>query len=209
VLRKTSKRSDGRRVATYEPIIGTDTSTIHHEFGYRYHVDLTAAFFTTRLSGERQRISSLITPDETVLIPFAGVGPFVIPVAARCSRTVAIELNPDACHLLHKNTRLNRVDNRVGIIRGDAMRADTMIATGFDRAIIPTPYGLDKALALISDLVKPGGWIHFYTFKNKSEAGDLINLYSLSGYEVFRVHRCGNVAPAVSRWVYDLRKKTD
>ena len=209
VLRRVSKREGDRRVATYLPIIGFGTRTIHRESGFSYQVDIATSFCTTRLVGERQRITSLIEPGETVLIPFAGVGPFAIPVAARGARIIAIEMNPDACNLLKENAIRNHVESRVTIIRGNAMTTDTMIRCLVDRAIIPTPYCLDEALLPISRMVKPGGWIHYYTFKNRAQAEDLRAGFTSAGYEEIRVHRCGNVAPSVSRWVYDMKTRSE
>jgi len=207
VLRKITKREGDHRVASYEPVIGSGTRTIHRESGFVYQVDLSTSFFTTRLAGERHRITSLIQPGETILVPFAGVGPFAIPAAAQGARIIAIEMNPYACYLLKNNAKLNRVESKFAIIRGDAMTADTMLSCRVDRAIIPTPYGLDDALISISRVVKPGGWIHFYTFKNRNQAEDLKIWLIHAGYEVTRVHRCGNVAPSVSRWVYDMKTR--
>jgi tRNA (guanine37-N1)-methyltransferase len=207
VLRRISKCEGDRRVASYEPLIGSGTRTIHREAGFSYLIDLSTSFFTTRLVGERQRITKLIQPEEIVLIPFAGIGPFAIPAASRGARIIAIEMNPDACNLLRDNAIRNHVESRLIIIRGDAMRADIMLTCQVDRIIIPTPYGLDDALFPISRVAKPGGLIHFYTFKNRKQVEDLKVHFTDAGYEVIRVHRCGNVAPSVSRWVYDMKTR--
>jgi tRNA (guanine37-N1)-methyltransferase len=204
VLRRASKRKGANRIAGYQPIIGTDTETIYRESGFCYKVDLAHAFFTSRLAGERQRIAAQIKPDELVLVPFAGVGPFVIPTASRGSRVIAIEINPDACRLLEENIRLNSLDGEVMVIRGDACLADRMLCIKVDRAIIPTPYGLDEAFAPLSRMVRQGGVIHYYTFHNRNGVEELAQRFLDSGYQVTRLHRCGNVAPSVSRWVFDL-----
>lgn len=204
VLRRVSKMGGTCRIAGYQPIIGTKTRTLYKESGFRYRVDLSHAFFTSRLAGERQRISGIIRPGELVLVPFAGVGPFVIPVAARGAQVIAIEINPDACLLLRENIRLNHLEDRVAIIMGDASLACRMLKIMSDRAIIPTPYGLDETLIPLSRMVREGGSIHFYTFDNRDGAQERANILSQSGFNVDRFHRCGNVAPSVSRWVYDL-----
>ncbi|MDD1729806.1 MAG: RsmD family RNA methyltransferase [Methanospirillum sp.] len=209
VLRRVSKRSSYHRVAHYEPIIGTKTCTTCRESGFVYRIDLLNAFFTTRLVGERQRISSQIQPGELVLIPFAGVGPFVIPAAARGAQVIAIEKNPYACVLLQENVRLNHCTDRVLVIQGDAITTHTLLKTRTDRVIIPTPYGMDETFPLLSGMVKPGGVIHYYTFHNKSGAEELSRDFHDSGFKVDRLHRCGNVAPSVSRWVFDVRVGTD
>jgi tRNA (guanine37-N1)-methyltransferase len=204
VLGRVSKRSGTCRIAGYQPIIGTKTRTLCKESGFRYRVDLSHAFFTSRLAGERQRISEIIRPGELILVPFAGVGPFVIPVAARGARVIAIEMNPDACLLLRENIRQNHLEDRVDIIRGDASLASRMLRIISDRVIIPTPYGHDETFVPLSRTVRKGGSIHFYTFDNRDGAQERAKAFTQAGYEVDRFHRCGNVAPSVSRWVYDL-----
>jgi len=204
VLRRISKRNGPCRVAEYEPIIGTTTITTYKESGFRYRVNISHAFFTSRLTGERQRISAMIQPEELVLIPFAGVGPFAIPVAARGAQVIAVEINPDACLLLKENIRLNRLEDRVMLIRGDALTAEIMLKIKADRVIIPTPYGFDKAFKTLSQMVKPGGFIHYYTFDNQNGVQERARNFRNSGFLVERLHRCGNVAPSVSRWVFDL-----
>lgn len=207
ILRKVTTRSGSHRVAEYIPILGSTTRTRYRESGFIYQVDLASAFFTSRMAGEHQRISAMIRPDETVLIPFAGIGPFVIPVASKGARVIAIEINPDACRLLRENIHLNRCSARVEILRADARTTEKILHSLVDRVIIPAPYGLDGTLPDMSRVVKPGGYIHYYTFQNRDSATAMAGRLHDDGYEVLRYHRCGNVAPSVSRWVYDIRKR--
>ena len=209
VLKRVSKRSGACRVAEFEPITGTKTRTIYREFRFRYRVDLSHAFFTSRLAGERRRISAMVRPGEIVLVPFAGVGPFAIPAAARGAKVIAVEINPEACHLLKENSRLNRVEDRITVICGDASMAGRMLRIRADRAILPTPYGLEEAFKPLSRIVKAGGIIHYYTFDTHNGAQDRARNFRDCGFLVDRIHRCGNVAPSVSRWVFDLRSEEE
>jgi tRNA (guanine37-N1)-methyltransferase len=143
---------------------------------------------------------------ERVLVPCCGVGPFVVPPAARDAEIVAVEQNPEACRWLEENIRLNGVEDRVTIIRGDAFDFSLLPNYNFDRAIIPTPYGMDAIFEVIAPHVKSGGMIHFYTFKNRDQADALGPEFGHKGFEVVIQRRCGNVAPGVSRWVYDMVK---
>lgn len=207
ILRKVTTRNGSHRIAEYLPIMGSATRTRYREAGFIYQVDLATAFFTSRMAGEHQRISAMVRPDETVLIPFAGVGPFVIPVASKGARVIAIEINPDACRLLRENIHLNRCSTRVEILRADARTTEKILNSLVDRVIIPAPYGLDGTLPNMCRVVKPRGYIHYYTFQNRDSATAIAGQLHDDGYEVLRYHRCGNVAPSVSRWVYDIRKR--
>ena len=66
------------------------------------------------------RIASKVRPGEIVLVPFCGVGPFAVPLAAKGAAVFALETNPEACRWLAENARLNRVEESVVIIKGDA-----------------------------------------------------------------------------------------
>ena len=244
VLNKVSRLEGEHRVAGFELLLGDSTETVHRENGYAYRLDVRKVFFNPRLYWERGRVAAKISLSENVLIPFCGVGPFVLPVAGKGARVLAIELNPDACACLRENIRLNRLDEKITVVQGDAeeifrqlearisnpesgfdgegfdrevhgrkgfdreiIDREIIGRVGFDRAIVPTPYGLDRALGEVAGLVRTGGSIHFYTFKAESQLPGLVEEYEKMGLEVEFYRRSGNVAPGISRWVFDLVKK--
>jgi tRNA (guanine37-N1)-methyltransferase len=237
VLNKMSKIEGEHRVAYFELLLGESTETFHRENGYTYKLDVKKVFFNPRLYSERKRVASKIIHGECILIPFAGVGPFVLPAAGKGAKVYAVEINPDACSCLQENIRINRLEGQIIVIRGDfenLLHIDPVKAggktenltfpylpvcqspeaegfqlpeRGFDRAIVPTPYGMDHFLEGISKFVREGGYIHFYTFKTESQIPELIKEYEKMGLEVEFYRRSGNVAPCISRWVFDLIKK--
>lgn len=241
VLNKVSKLEGEHRVADFELLLGETTETIHRENGYTYKLDVKKVFFNPRLYSERKRIASKIKSGEHILIPFAGVGPFVLPAAGKGSRVYAIEINPEACAYLEENIRINRLEGQITVIQdyfeeifhmlNSAKTSEELVNTafsdlpvclcpqkietesfqipenGFDRAIVPIPYSMDHFLERVSELVKKGGYIHFYTFKAESQIPELIEAYEKMGLEMELYRRVGNVAPGVSRWVFDLIKK--
>ena len=175
--------------------------------GLRIELDVGTVFFNPRLASERKRVTDQVQSGERVLIPFCGVGPFVIPAAARGARILAVEKNPEAYRWLTRNVQVNGVEDRVTALPGDAFDTSLLPVSLFDRAIIPTPYGMDTIFDVLASRVKPGGMIHFYTFKNRNQADALAREFTRTGFEVVVQRRCGNVAPSVSRWVFDLVKK--
>jgi tRNA (guanine37-N1)-methyltransferase len=207
VLSRLTPHEGDERLPRFEILTGSSTVTEHREFGFRYRLDVTRVFFNPRLATERQRIFSVIKSGEEILVPFCGVGPFVIPIAARGAVVTAVEKNPDAVAWLRKNLELNGVEERVNLIQGDAWRVLEEFLPRFDRAVCPTPYGMDKVFPLVSSRVKTGGVIHFYTFKNDRQAIELASQFSEDGLKVLFFRRCGPVAPGVSRYVFDLLKK--
>jgi tRNA (guanine37-N1)-methyltransferase len=207
VIKKSADVAGDFRTATYTIIAGTGTLTTHHENGFSYRLDLNTCFFTPRLAHERMRVTGQVSVGERVLVPFSGVGPFVIPTAARGAAVVAIEQNPGACRWLEENVRKNRVSDRVTVIMGDAFNPDLMPDGPFDRAIVPTPYGRDEILDLITSRIRHGGTLHLYTFKNRVQSEMLEHEFEKTGYQVLARRRCGNVAPFVSRWAFDLLRR--
>ena len=97
VLNKVSKLEGEHRAADFELLLGETTETIHTKNGYTYKLDVKKVFFNPRLYSERKRIASKIKSGERILIPFAGVGPFVLPATGKEARVYAIEINPEAC----------------------------------------------------------------------------------------------------------------
>ncbi|MDD2438913.1 MAG: class I SAM-dependent methyltransferase family protein [Methanosarcinaceae archaeon] len=223
VLKKVSKLEGKHRVAEFENLWGSSSKTLHRENGYIYELDVKSVFFNPRLYSERARVAARVLPSEKVLIPFAGIGPFVLPVAGKAAKVLALELNPEACAFLQKNLQRNRLEAKVSLLMADATTLPGLLKGGrekkenrilepekpgfeFDRAIVPTPYGLDNFLGKVSQCIKSGGFIHFYTFKPAEEIPALIKEYKNMGFEVDFFRRCGNVAPGISRWVFDLQK---
>ena len=206
VMNKISRLDGCNRTARYEILAGRDTVTVHHEYEFTYQLDVGTVFYNPRLASERKRVTDQVQSGEQVIIPFCGVGPFVIPAAARGGRILAVEKNPEAYRWLARNVQLNGVQDRVTTLPGDAFDTSLLPVYLSDRAIIPTPYGMDTIFDVLASRVKPGGIIHFYTFKNRNQADALAGEFTLKGFEVVVQRRCGHVAPSVSRWVFDLVK---
>ena len=206
ILAKISRVNGMERTAVYEKLSGSGTVTVHTEFGYRYMLDVSRVFFNPALATERIRIARQVTEGERVLVPYAGVGPYVVPVAAKGAHVTAIETNMEACLWLAKNARRNRVEENVLLIWGDLLRITGLIHRPFDRAIVPAPYGKEQILEKLSPLITPGGRVHLYLFKKPYQIDSMRDVFRESGYDTVSVRRCGNVAPGVSRFVFDMKK---
>jgi tRNA (guanine37-N1)-methyltransferase len=81
-----------------------------------------------------------------------------------------------------------------------------LLRKNYHRAVIPAPYGADGILETVLPQVKSKGLLHFYTFKKLHQIEPLKKSYEEMGLEVMQARRCGNIAPGVSRWVFDLAK---
>lgn len=169
VLAKASAVSGTYRLRQFEVIAGENkTATIHKEYGCKYYVDVAKAYFSPRLSQEHSRVATLVKKSETVVDLFAGVGPFSVLIAKKNAeaKIYAVDINPEAIAFLERNIRLNRMENRVIPIQGDARQAVEKRLLGVaDRVIMNLP---EKALGFVDTAckaIKPaGGMVHYYEF---------------------------------------------
>jgi tRNA (guanine37-N1)-methyltransferase len=99
---------------------------------------------------------------------FSGVGPFSVLIGKTHprSRVYAVDINPEAIKLLTTNVRLNRVENRVFPILGDAKQlAEERLKNTADRVIMNLPENaIDYVEAACKTTKLEGGIIHFYGF---------------------------------------------
>jgi tRNA (guanine37-N1)-methyltransferase len=179
VLAKAGTVRGEYRLRDFEVIAGeTRTNTIHKEFGCSYQVDLAKAYFSPRLSQEHQRVASLVQQGETIVDLFAGVGPFAALIAKnhKYVKIYALDLNPNAIELLRTNIRLNRVENRVFPIVGDARLIVGVQLTGVaDRVIMNLPEKAIEFVDVACKALKPeGGLVHFYGFIHKPDSLDAL-----------------------------------
>lgn len=154
------------RTRDLEIIAGEDnTVTEYKEFGCRFIVDVEKAFFSPRLSTERDRISNLVQDGEIVINMFGGVGMFSIIAAKRKKCTVYnIDINPIAANLCEKNIELNKLAGKVISIQGDAAQiVEKQLKDKGDRVLMLLPERSDEFLSSAISATKSNGIIHYYS----------------------------------------------
>lgn len=175
VLAKAGPVKGKYRLREFTHIAGENRSkTLHKEHGCKYYVDLARVYFSPRLSNEHKRVASAVKEGETVIDMFAGVGPYAILIAKTHEnvKIYAIDINPDAIDFLEKNIRLNRVDEKVRPILGDAKQIVGQQLRGVaDRVIMNLPEKAMEFIGTACEALKPeGGIIHFYSFISLSDS---------------------------------------
>ena len=128
------------RTRNLEILAGEDnTETEYKEFNCKFIVDVENAFFSPRLSTERERIAKLTQDGEVMVNMFAGVGMFSIMAAKKKKCTVySIDLNPVASKLCERNIALNKLAGKIISINGDASKYSRTINDKSDRTYIVT-----------------------------------------------------------------------
>jgi len=167
------------RTRDLEILAGVDkTETEYKEFGCRFIVDVEKAFFSPRLSTERDRIAELVQDGEIVINMFGGVGMFSI-VAAKRKKCIVynIDINPIAAKLCEKNIKLNKLVGKVVSIHGDAAQIiEEQFRDQGDRVLMLLPERSDEFLNSAILATKSNGIIHYYSHihaDKKSQAAKL------------------------------------
>ena len=174
VLSPTSGVRGEHRIRHLKLLAGENkTVATYKEAGCFFAVDVEKCYFSPRLSHERLRIASQVSPGETVVNMFSGVGCFSVIIAKTVPQTTvySIDINPAAYQYMVENIRVNRVYGRVHPILGDSKTAvQTQLQHVADRVLMPLP---EKALeylpTAVSALKKSGGWIHYYDFQHAAK----------------------------------------
>jgi len=167
VVAKKSPVEGRYRVRGLKVIAGDKrTETVHKESGCLMKLDAAKAYFSVRLSHERERIAAMVKDNEKVLILFAGVGPFALVIAKKVpTATVAgIELNPYAVKYFEENVKLNKLKN-CDAIKGDVRRVvPKKFVNWADRVLMPLPKSAENFLDTAILASRNNAVVHFYHF---------------------------------------------
>lgn len=154
------------RVRNLEFIAGENrTITEYREHGCRFRVDVAKTYFSPRLSTERLRIANMVGEGETIVNMFAGVGTYSI-LMARMNKTCkvySIDSNAVAAELCEANAKLNKVQDRVVSIHGDAGEViKDKLAGQADRVLMPLPESAKEFVDSAVLALKKKGVVHYF-----------------------------------------------
>jgi tRNA (guanine37-N1)-methyltransferase len=155
------------------------TVTEYKEHGCRFKVDVAKAYFSPRLSTERQRISGLVGENETIVNMFAGVGTYsiIIAKANKTCKVYSIDSNSVANDLCVENARLNKVSDRVIPVCTDAATIIREQLSGVaDRVLMPLPERAKEFIEPAVMALKETGVVHYFAHiraDNKQAAKEL------------------------------------
>ena len=167
VFIQTSEIKGEYRVRNLEFLAGEDrTETEYKEHGCRFRVDVIKAYFSPRLSTERLRVATLVRDNEVITNMFGGVGTYSVLMAKKnkTCKVYNIDSNPVATELCRINAKLNKAENNVISILGDAREViEKQIDAKSNRVLMPLP---EKAKEFVSSAIKAlnegKGIIHYF-----------------------------------------------
>jgi len=147
---------------------GNGTETVHREYGCAFELDIASMYFSPRLATERHRVVGGVDADERVFDMFAGVGPFVIPAAARGAECVAVDLNGAAIEYLRRNAERNGVADRITAINDDVR--DVSGYDGWaDRLVMNLPHSAEEFLDTAVALAGEECLLHYYDIQGEED----------------------------------------
>jgi len=174
VLLKASKRKGKYRKREYKFIAGSrNTEVIHKENSCRFLLDLRKVYFSQREATERLRIVKKVKRKETVMIFFAGIGPFAIEIAklAKPESVIGIEANPTAVKYFNKNVKLNKVD--INVVKGDVKKKAASFSNTCDRVLMPLPETSIDYITYAVRCLKSKGVCHVYLFSEEEKINEV------------------------------------
>ena len=165
------------RTRNLEILAGEDnTETEYKESGCRFLVDVEKAFFSPRLSTERERIANLTHDGEIIINMFGGIGMFSI-LAAKVSKCTVynIDINPNASLLCEKNIELNKLKGKVISLNGDSVKIiQDKLQNLADRVLMLLPERSDEFLETAILATKNNGVIHYYSHIHADKKQDAV-----------------------------------
>lgn len=180
IFQQTSPVAGDYRIRNLEFLAGEEkTVTEYKEHGCVFKVDVSKTYFSPRLSTERLRITKLIGEREIIVNMFAGIGTYSIILAKKNPDCIvySIDSNPTAIELCITNCKLNKVENRVIPLLGDANNviSNKLIGVG-TRVLMPLP---EKAYEFIESAVlsleNKKGIVHFFAHIKSNNKKNAIN----------------------------------
>jgi tRNA (guanine37-N1)-methyltransferase len=167
------------RTRQLEVIAGENkTQTEYKENACRFIVDVEKAFFSPRLSTERERIAGLVKDGEVIINMFGGVGMFSVLAAKNTACTVYnIDLNPIATQLCKENVQINKLKGEVISLNGDATKViNEQLVGKADRVLMLLPERSDEFLDSALQGLKNKGVIHYYSHMHADKKQDAAKL---------------------------------
>lgn len=208
------------RVRNLEFIAGENrTITEYREHGCRFRVDVAKTYFSPRLSTERLRIANMVGEGETIVNMFAGVGTYSI-LMARMNKTCkvySIDSNAVAAELCEANAKLNKVQDRVVSIHGDAGEViKDKLAGQADRVLMPLPESAKEFVDSAVLALKKKGVVHYFIHIRADNKKTSKNLGLQDAHKAFvkynhivqQVRVVRGVGPRIYQIVADVLVKT-
>ena len=215
ILEKEGKIHGRLRKIKTRYVFGEKTKeVIYRENGcvFRFNIDTT--YFSPRLSNERKEIANKVKKDETVLVMFAGVGPYSIVIAKNSKAKIVFsnEINREANKYAKLNIELNNLKKKVELIPGDIKKSVKELKDKkIDVIVMPRPKLKETFLKEAFSLSKKGTRIYYYDFCDSEKTSEVIEKIKAYGkksrkkIKILGKKAAGEIAPGKIRLRVDFK----
>jgi tRNA (guanine37-N1)-methyltransferase len=191
--------------------------TYYKENGCTFKIDVANAYFSPRLSTERMRIANLVKDNEVIVNLFGGVGTYSVLIARgnKTAKVYSIDSNIFAHELCIENSRINKVNDRVISLFGDAkVVVNNQLKEKATRVLMPLP---EKAREFVkeavSSLINGEGTVHFFAHVKADSKKDAIDKGAVETNDAFKRYKISidgvrvvrEVGPRLYQIVSDVR----
>ena len=232
VLEKTEKFSGKLRTLKTKHLAGIKTKeATYKENNCTFKFNIDESYFSPRLSNERKVIADQViklipetpkhrnteTPTKmcNILVMFAGISPYPIVIAKKLKQAkksfhiYANELNKKANKESERNIKLNKLQNYITLINGDASRLPTTNyqLPKFDIILMPRPNLKDTFLKTALKLSKKGTTIFYHGFGTKESVLNEIKKDTKGKIGKIEIRKAGDIGPYIYRWQTQFKIK--
>ncbi len=233
VVEKTKGFSGKLRTMETKHLAGIKTKqTTYKENGCTFKFNIDNSYFSPRLSNERKIISDEIvnlvkkknmkigsapTKDNNksvrVLVMFAGISPYPIVIAKKLkqinkkAKIISNELNKTANKESSKNISLNKVQDYITLVDGDAKKLPNKLKDKFDIILMPRPNLKDTFLKTALKLSKSGTTIFYHGFGTKEEVINEIKRGTDNKIGKIKIRKAGDIGAYKFRWQAQFKVK--
>ena len=215
VLEKSGKFSGRLRKMKTKYLAGEkNKEVLYKENNCTFRFNLDTTYFSPRLSNERKEITSFIKKDSTVLVMFAGVGPFSIVIAknSKPKEVYSNEINREANNYAKLNVQLNGVKNKINFVNGDIKKVAPKLkedSKKFDFIVMPRPNLKESFLEQAFMLSKKGTKIFYYDFCKVDETESVVNKIKQQAKKSKKKIKILKIKPAGETAPYKIRLRVD
>lgn len=212
VLEKVGGFSGELRTPKTRYLAGLKTKdAIYKENDCIFTFNIDETYFSPRLSNERKIIAEEVAKSAkkkkiNVLVMFAGVAPYTIIVAKKLIKKgkdfhiVSNELNEKANIYGKKNIYLNKLDNFISIVGGNAKDLPNKLRKKFDIILMPRPNLKETFLKTALNLSRKGTVIFYHGFGTKEGVINEIKKETKGKIGKFLIRKAGDIGPHKYRW---------
>ena len=192
------------------------SNTEYREHGCIFKVDVLKTYFSPRLATERLRVSKLIGNNEIIINMFAGIGTYSIILAKKNPDCIvySIDSNPYANDLCIINSKLNKVQDRVIPILGNARTIISNQLKGkATRVLMPLPEQAAEFIdSAIMALENNKGIIHYFAHIKAKSKFDALEEGKVNCHKNFQCYQfkiifgkvVREVGPRIYQTVFDI-----